>query len=67
MARNHTNTIRSREEPWGVKGPRKPLSEKDEESLRLGNLQLRRLLPLLRDLKHFDIPFGLENPASSYI
>ena len=67
VARNRTNVIRTRREPWGVSSPLKPFSEKDEAALRSGNLQLRRLLPLLRLLTDLGIPWILENPASSNI
>ncbi len=47
--------------------PTTPFSANDLERLRTGNLQLRRLLPLLNELLVLGIPFVLENPAYSYL
>ena len=65
VARNRTDVIRSRGEPWGVKFPKKPLSEKDAESLRLDNKTTRPTLKLLRLFTKLKIPWALENPFSS--
>ena len=65
VARNRTNVIRSRGEPWGVQFPKKPLSVKDAESLRLGNKTMRSTLKLLRLFTKLKIPWALENPFSS--
>ena len=46
---------------------RKPFSDKDVLRVSMGNLQLRRLLPLLRLLVKYKSPFTLENPGSSNI
>ncbi len=67
QARNRTNVIRTRLQPWGVTNPPKPFSERDVFRLAEGNLQLRRLLPLLRVCVRHHTPFCLENPASSNI
>ncbi len=64
QARNRTNVIRTRHEPWGVSHPHKPFSEKDRLRLREGNLQVRRLIPFLRILHKLKIPWIIENPAS---
>ncbi len=70
VARNRTNVIRTRLEPWALIAPQdplKPFSDKDVQRINAGNLQLRRLLPLLRLLVKYKIPFILENPGSSNI
>ena len=70
VARNRTNVIRTRSSPWGLsesQDPSKPLSEKDQQRIAEGNLQLRRLLPFLRTLVKHRVPFIIENPASSNI
>ena len=66
IARNRTNVIRSRAEPWGVRHPAKPLSEKDKLSLDLGNKTMRSTLRLLKLSTRLNIPWALlENPFSS--
>ena len=65
VARNRTNVIRSRFEPWGVRHPPKPISAKDSESLRLGNLTMRSTLRLIKLFTRLGIPWALENPFSS--
>ncbi len=67
VARNRTNVRRTAAQPWGVIDPIKPFSERDLASLAAGNLQLRRLLPLLKDLQLMQVPWILENPATSNI
>ena len=66
-ARNRTNTIRSRAEPWGVAHPRKPLSDLDVGRLREGNDQVRKLLKFLKLLHRLRIPWCIENPANSVL
>ena len=66
-ARNRTNVLRSKTEPWGLSQPYRPWSEKDPERLAEGNLQLTRILPLLRTLVECGIPFAFENPHSSLV
>ncbi len=66
-ARNWTNVLRSKAEPWGLSQPLRPWSERDLERLAEGNLQLERILPLLHTLVRCNIPFALENPAPSYM
>ena len=65
VARNRTNVIRTRDEPWGVSRPRKPFSEKDSRSLEMGNRTMRSTLRLLRLFTRLGIPWALENPFSS--
>ena len=65
VARNMTNVIRSRSEPWGVRHPVKPFSEKDIKSLELGNKTMRSTLRLLKLFTKLKIPWALENPYSS--
>ena len=65
QARNRTNVIRSRLEPWGVRFPGKPLSTRDRESLRLGNATMRATLVLIKCFEECKVPWCLENPASS--
>eukprot|EP00974_Lingulodinium_polyedra_P035044 3367784-Lingulodinium_polyedra.AAC.1 len=65
VARNRTNTIRSRLEPWGVSSPRKPFSDLDCQRLEEGNRTLRATLRVVRALQQQSLPWVLENPASS--
>ena len=65
MARNRTNTLRSKLEPWGLLKPRKPYSLKDNQRLVEGNLPARRLLALLKVLIKSGVPWAIENPATS--
>ena len=65
MARNRTNVIRSRSEPWGVAKPPKPLSEHDRASLKAGNSTMRATLKFIKIFEEHDVPLCLENPASS--
>ena len=67
IARNRTNTIRSRAEPYGVSNPRKPISDNDSARLLEGNLQLRRISVLIRVLLQYGIPWILENPDPSTV
>ena len=67
IARNRTNTIRSREEPYGVSNPRQPFSANDSARLLEGNLQVRRIIVLIRVLHELGIPWILENPDSSIV
>ena len=65
MARNRTNVIRNRLEPWGIRFPAKPLSERDKASLDMGNRTMRATLELIRCFEQEGVPWCLENPATS--
>ena len=65
LARNRTNVIRNRLEPWGIRFPAKPFSERDKASLEMGNRTMRATLVLIRCFEEVGIPWCLENPASS--
>ena len=65
VARNRTNVIRNRFEPWGIRLPLKPLSERDKASLDMGNRTMKATLLLIRCFEKEGIPWCLENPASS--
>ena len=52
--------------PW-ASPPHQHFFHKYLESLAEGNLPVRRLLPLLRTLQKYKIPFIVENPATSNV
>ena len=67
IARNRTNVIRSRLEPFGLSVPHKVFSANDMASLALGNRQARCLVYMRNEFNKLKIPVIVENPQSSYL
>ena len=63
VARDRTKVIRNRQYPWGI--PREQLTERESESILLGNRCFRACLRFMRVLDEYKIPYILENPATS--
>ncbi len=63
VARDRTKVIRNKQYPWGIL--REQLTEKEWQSILLGNRCFRACLRIMRILDQYRIPYILENPASS--
>ena len=62
-ARDRTKVIRSHRFPWGI--PKRFLSEKELQSIQLGNAVFRTCIQLISELNSRRIPWILENPYFS--
>ncbi len=63
VARDRTKIIRNRQYPWGL--PHHLLTEKERQSIILGNRCFKTCLKLMQLFDQYHIPYILENPATS--
>lgn len=63
VARDRTKVIRNRQYPWGI--PFHLLTEKERQSIILGNKCFRTCLKLMKVFDQLHIPYILKNPATS--
>ena len=63
IARDRTKVIRNRQHPWGI--PQQFLTEKERQSIQLGNKCFKTCLKLMKVFDSLHIPYILENPLTS--
>ena len=63
VARDRTKVIRNRSSPWGIQ--KSLLTQKEQQSIHTGNQVFLACLRIIRWLDEYNIPYILENPATS--
>ena len=63
VARDRTKVIRTQDLPWGL--PAEELTELELEKVKLGNACFKSCFSIIRWLNQYQIPWILENPATS--
>ena len=63
VARDRTKVIRSKQYPWGI--PDQELTEKERQSIQLGNACFWSCMRIIRSLDRCRVPYILENPDTS--